>query len=316
MKIKNKVNVLLIGYGYWGPNLARNIDNSNDYNLISICDSSKKQFSKIKKIYPKVKILDDYKKAIMQTGINLVVIATPTKTHYQIAKYALQNDKHILVEKPITQSSKELRSLYKIADKKKKEIFVDYPFLFSGASEYLKKMISSNKYGKPYSLEFIREQAPIREDCNVLWDLGIHDISILNYFFDKDLTIENKIKNHNFTKKNYDSINLFLHINNNINIQIKSAWMSPTKIRIIKVRFKEVTIICNENEPIHKIEIYKKILKNHRSNKRDLPGVDLREPLGKLLNYVFLVIKNKKKNNLINKKLNLKITKLLEKVDK
>ena len=77
-----------------------------------------------------------------------------------------------------------------------------------------------------------------------------------------------------------------------------------------------MTIICNENEPIHKIEIYKKILKNHRSYKRDLPGVDLREPLGKLLNYVFLVIKNKKKNNLINKKLNLKITKLLEKVDK
>ena len=120
MKIKNKINVLLIGYGYWGPNLARNIDNSNDYNLISICESNKKNFLEIKKTYPKVKILDDYKKAIIQNGINLVVIATPTKTHYQIAKYALQNDKHILVEKPITQSLKELTSLYKIADKKKK----------------------------------------------------------------------------------------------------------------------------------------------------------------------------------------------------
>ena len=120
MKIKNKINVLLIGYGYWGPNLARNIDNSNDYNLISIFESNKKNFLEIKKTYPKVKILDDYKKAIIQNGINLVVIATPTKTHYQIAKYALQNDKHILVEKPITQSLKELTSLYKIADKKKK----------------------------------------------------------------------------------------------------------------------------------------------------------------------------------------------------
>ena len=139
MKIKNKVNVLLIGYGYWGPNLARNIDNSNDYNLISICDSSKKQFSQIKKIYPKVKILEDYKKAIMQTGVNLVVIATPTKTHYEIAKYALQNDKHILVEKPITQSSKELRSLYKIADKKKKKFLLIIHFCFQERVNILKK---------------------------------------------------------------------------------------------------------------------------------------------------------------------------------
>ena len=139
MKIKNKVNVLLIGYGYWGPNLARNIDNSNDYNLISICDSNKKNFLEIKKIYPKVKILDDYKKAIIQTGINLVVIATPTKTHYQIAKYALQNDKHILVEKPITQSLKELTSLYKIAGIKKKKFLLIIHFCFQEQVNILKK---------------------------------------------------------------------------------------------------------------------------------------------------------------------------------
>ena len=316
MKTENKIKVLLIGHGYWGPNLARNIDNSNDYNLIAICDSNKKNLKHVKKIYPKIKVHENFKKAITQNEIDLVVIATPTKTHYQIGKYALQNNKHILIEKPITLNLQELKSLYVLANKVKKEIFVDYPFLFSGASEYLQQVIFSNVYGRPYSLEFVREQAPIRNDCNVLWDLGIHDISILNYFFKKDLKIRNNIKFNNFNKKNYDSINLFLQTNDNIDIQIKNAWVSPIKIRKITIRFKEVTIICDENEPIHKVVIYKKVSKNHWNYKRELPSIDLREPLGKLLNYIYLVIKNKKKNYLINKKLNMKITQLLEKVDK
>lgn len=317
MKIEKKINVVLIGYGYWGPNLARNIDNSDNFNLIGICDINKKNLLKAKKKYPKIKIFKDYKKAIKKEKIELVAIASPTSTHYKIAKFSLNNNKNILVEKPITLKLKDLNSLYKISEKVKKNIFVDYPFLFSGATELIKKIITTKKFGNPYSVEFIREQAPIKSDSSVFWDLGIHDISILYHIFKENFIIQDKFKYFNFNKKIFDTANIFLKSKKkNIHINIKNAWVAPTKIRVIKIRFKNIMIVCDENEPIHKVIIYKKFSNNHWDYKRELPKVDLGEPISKLLNYTFKVIRKKGDNNLISKKFNLKVTKLMEKVEK
>ena len=317
MKIEKKINVILIGYGYWGPNLARNINNSDNFNLIGICDINKKNLLKAKKKYPKINIFKDYKKAIKEEKIELVAIASPTSTHYKIAKFSLNNNKNILVEKPITLKLKDLNSLYKISEKVKKNIFVDYPFLFSGATELIKKIITTKKFGNPYSVEFIREQAPIKSDSSVFWDLGIHDISILYHIFKENFIIQDKFKYFNFNKKIFDTANIFLKsVKKNIHINIKNAWVAPTKIRLIKIRFKNIMIVCDENEPIHKVIIYKKFSNNHWDYKRELPKVDLGEPISKLLNYIFKVIRKKGDNNLISKKFNLKVTKLMEKVEK
>ena len=317
MKIEKKINVILIGYGYWGPNLARNINNSDNFNLIGICDINKKNLLKAKKKYPKINIFKDYKKAIKKEKIELVAIASPTSTHYKIAKFSLNNNKNILVEKPITLKLKDLNSLYKISEKIKKNIFVDYPFLFSGATELIKKIITTKKFGNPYSVEFIREQAPIKSDSSVFWDLGIHDISILYHIFKENFIIQDKFKYFNFNKKIFDTANIFLKsVKKNIHINIKNAWVAPTKIRVIKIRFKNIMIVCDENEPIHKVIIYKKFSNNHWDYKRELPKVDLGEPISKLLNYIFKVIRKKGDNNLISKKFNLKVTKLMEKVEK
>lgn len=317
MKIEKKINVILIGYGYWGPNLARNINNSDNFNLIGICDINKKNLLKAKKKYPKINIFKDYKKAIKKEKIELVAIASPTSTHYKIAKFSLNNNKNILVEKPITLKLKDLNSLYKISEKVKKNIFVDYPFLFSGATELIKKIITTKKFGNPYSVEFIREQAPIKSDSSVFWDLGIHDISILYHIFKENFIIQDKFKYFNFNKKIFDTANIFLKsVKKNIHINIKNAWVAPTKIRVIKIRFKNIMIVCDENEPIHKVIIYKKFSNNHWDYKRELPKVDLGEPISKLLNYIFKVIRKKGDNNLISKKFNLKVTKLMEKVEK
>ena len=153
-----------------------------NFNLIGICDINKKNLLKIKKKYPKIKIFKDYKKAIKIEKIELVAIASPTSTHYKIAKFSLNNNKNILVEKPITLKLKDLNSLYKISEKVKKNIFVDYPFLFSGATELIKKIITTKKFGNPYSVEFIREQAPIKSDSSVFWDLGISGFGDLGIF--------------------------------------------------------------------------------------------------------------------------------------
>ena len=174
-------NTCLIGFGYWGQKLARNFQNSELFNIISICDNKKKNLKIAKKNYPSINYYNDYKSAIRNNSINLVIISSPTITHFKIAKFALHNSKNVLVEKPLSLSLSQVINLNRIASKKRKMIFVDYPFLFSGTIKFLKKVISSKRYGEIIEIESFREQAPIRKDTNVIWDLGTHDISILTY---------------------------------------------------------------------------------------------------------------------------------------
>ena len=175
------LKIALIGYGYWGSKLARNFQNLETFKLISIADIKSKNLSLAKKNYPLTNTSNDYKSIIKNNIIDLVIISSPTTTHYKICKFALENYKHVLVEKPLSLSLKEVKKLTKIAKSKKKMIFVDYPFLFSGTINFIKKIINKSTYGKILEIESFREQAPIRKDVNVIWDLCTHDISILTY---------------------------------------------------------------------------------------------------------------------------------------
>ena len=131
-------NVCLIGHGYWGEKLARNFNNSEYFNLISIVDLKKLNLKSAKKLYPSIDLFKDYKSAIKQSYADLIVVSTPTATHYKIAKFALENEKHVLVEKPLCLNTSHVKQLAKIAKKKNKFIFVDYPFLFSGTINFIK----------------------------------------------------------------------------------------------------------------------------------------------------------------------------------
>ena len=176
-----KIKVTLIGYGYWGPKLARNFQNSNFFSLVSIIDTSQKNLSSAKKDFPLVQVYKNYKDLLKIKDVALVVISTPTKTHSEIAKFALMHGKHVLVEKPLSLSFDDVNKLENLAKKNERLLFVDYPFLFSGSINYIKEMIDTKKYGNLLEIESYREQAPVRKDCNVVWDLSVHDVSILNY---------------------------------------------------------------------------------------------------------------------------------------
>ena len=178
------IDVCVIGYGYWGPNLCRNFSNTEGYNLASICDLNNQNLLTAKKNYPNVKNYTDFKQAILENDFQLIVLATPTSTHYNQAKFILNKSINLLVEKPLCLSIKEHINLNKIAKKNNVNIFIDYPFIYSGTIKYLKNVITRKKFGKLRSIESYREQAPIRTDTNVLWDLSIHDISIISYLLD------------------------------------------------------------------------------------------------------------------------------------
>ena len=140
-----KIKVSLIGYGYWGSKLARNFQNSNFFNLISIIDNSKQNLSKAKKDFPLAITHENYKDISKIKNVSLVVVSTPTKTHYKITEFVLKNGNHVLGEKPVSLSIKDVNKLEILAKKNKKFLFVDYPFLFSGSINYIKKIIDSKK---------------------------------------------------------------------------------------------------------------------------------------------------------------------------
>ena len=309
------LKVALIGYGYWGTKLARNFQNLEFFNLVTIADKEPKNLLLAKKNYPLTKVFKNYKKAIKNNTIDLVIISSPTITHYKISKFALENSKHVLVEKPLSLSLKEVKKLNKIANNKKKLIFVDYPFLFSGTINFIKKIINKGTYGRILEIESFREQAPIRKDVNVIWDLCTHDISILTYLLKANPRSIHTIKKKNIKGPFCDTAYVNLKYPNNLNVLIKNSWISPTKIRLIKIKFEKAILYCDENESLYKIKIYK-----NKSNKLinynlKVPDIDLTEPLSKLASYIQKSIKNNS-NKLFQNKFNERITHLLEKINK
>ncbi len=309
-------NIIIIGYGYWGKKLARNFQNSSYFEISSIVDKKKSNLINAKKNFPSAECSSNYKNSIKDDLVDLIVISTPTSTHYDIAKFALENSKNILVEKPLSLSIKQVNKLNQIAKSKKKMIFVDYPFLFSGTINFIKKIISKNKYGKILEIESFREQAPIRNDTNVIWDLTTHDISILTYLLKKQPTSVHTIKKENIRKGICDNAYINLKYSQNLNVIIKNSWISPTKIRLIKIKFQKAILYCDENESLYKIKIYKKKYRNNTFDySLEVPEIDLTEPLSKMTTYIYNSIK-KNKNLLFENNFNKKITTTLEKIDR
>ena len=306
----NKLKVCLVGYGYWGPKLARNFQNSNFFDLTSVSDKSRSNLAKAKKDFPLINISTDFKKLITN-NIDLVVIATPTETHFKISKFSLEKKKHILVEKPISLSSTDVIKLQKISRKNKKLIFVDYPFLFSGSINYIKKIIKDKKFGKLLEIESYREQAPIRKDVNVVWDLAVHDISILTYLLKQNPKNMKSLKINTVNTPKADTAYINLTYKNKLNVFVKNSWISPTKIRLMKFKFKKAILYCDENESMYKIKIYSK-KNNHLKYNLEIPDIDLNEPLSNLVDYIYRTVRKKEESMFDS--LNINITKILKKL--
>ena len=305
------LNVALIGYGYWGPKLARNVQNSNNFKIKYIIDSSKQNLENAKKDYPLSLFYQNYKKLEIK-NLDLVIIATPTKNHYEMANYFLDYT-NVLIEKPLALKLKEVVKLEKKSKKKNNKLFVDYPFIFSGSIRYIKDILKQKKYGKLLEIESFREQAPVRKDANVIWDLGVHDISILRYLLNSNPKRITSLKYNTIKTKQKDTAYINLEFKNNLKVFIKNSWISPLKIRILKFKFEKGIIICDENEPIYKLKVFTRTNNSNPVYKLELPEIDLSEPLFNLINYVSKsIISNT--NSIFKNNFNKDITKILEKI--
>lgn len=312
----------LIGYGYWGSNLLRNLINSERVSDIIVCDLLQERLDIVQKKYPTIKVSTNFEETISQKKLDIILIATPTSTHYKLAKMALLSGKHTLVEKPLCSSSVEAEKLYKIAQEKKLILYTDLTFLFNGAVKYIEDYIRRDHLGRINYIDSTRINLGIyHSDTNVVWDLATHDVSIIQKLINKSPTHIRAVSSH--TQKNHtDLAYIFLYYPNNLLVHINCSWASPTKIRQMIIGGEKKMIIYDEVEPTHKIKIYEyaqsdqinnrnKTLVDYRLGDVSIPKFSTTEPLRKMLDTFFDCVSNGQ-YKVISPNENIEIIRILE----
>src|SRR6266566_124030 len=173
----------VIGWGYWGPKIARNLDSLPQAKVTMVADLDARRLAPLSMKHSGIQTTTQIED-VFRSEVDGVVIATPVKTHYQLAKQALLNGKHVLVEKPLTTNVAEARELIALAHQQERILMVGHTFEYSPAVNELRKLVQSGDLGKIYSVETERVNLGLfRSDTNVIWDLAPHDVSILLYLF-------------------------------------------------------------------------------------------------------------------------------------
>ena len=170
-----------IGYGYWGPNIVRNLRSLEGCQVVGICDQSPAARKRIQSANPGIPVYSDHNELVSSTDVDAIAVITPVWTHFEVAKAALENGKHVFVEKPFTSSVAQAEELINLAEQKNLKIMVDHTFLFTGAVRKIRKLLDEGVLGKLYYYDSTRVNLGLfQHDCNVIWDLAPHDLSIMD----------------------------------------------------------------------------------------------------------------------------------------
>jgi len=306
------MNIGIIGFGYWGQNLVRNFKNIKNCNVTHIAESQKERHERIHKLYPDITI-STFNQIITNSNIDAVVIATSISSHYELAKAALENDKHVLIEKPMADSEKNALELIRLSKQQKKILMVDHTYLYTGAVQEIKKLTDDGSLGEILYVDSIRANlGKFQSDFNVLWDLAPHDISIINYLInEKPISVQAIGKS--YTKNELESIAyLILHYKSNKIIHLNCSWVSPIKIRTMIIAGSKKMLVFDDLEQ-KKIRIYDKNFQNNITSNDGIlePEFSSKEGLSVMAeDFVNSIINDKEP--LSNSNLGLEVVKILE----
>lgn len=251
------IKIGIIGYGYWGPNVVRNFLSTKGAQIISICDINKDALNKARNNYPKLKMVSDSSEVLTSTEIDAVAIVTPVYTHFELAKKAIENGKHIFVEKPFTSSVAEAEELIELAEKKNVKIMVDHTFLFTGAVRKIKKLIEDGTLGNIYYFDSTRVNLGLfQHDINVIWDLAPHDLSIMDYVIQEKPSGITATGIEHFGRGLEDVAYITVFFDNNIIAHFNVNWLSPVKIRMTLIGGEKKMLVWNDLESDEKVKIY------------------------------------------------------------
>jgi predicted dehydrogenase len=247
----------VIGYGYWGKNLVRNFFSQKETILKTVVDLEEKRLSELIQHYPTIHVSNRIEDILQDSQIQAVVVATPVSSHYPLTKQALLAGKHVLVEKPLTASSAQARELIQLAKEKEKLLMTDHTFLYTGAVQKMKELLSSGELGKIQYIDSTRINLGLfQHDVNVLWDLAAHDISICDYLMgEKPCSVQATGISH--TQTGIENIAyLTVYYTSNCIAHFNCSWTSPVKIRQMLIGGDQKMIVWNDLEASEKIRVY------------------------------------------------------------
>jgi len=252
------LNTGIIGYGYWGPNLVRNFMAARSARVVSVCDQSAARLEKVKDLYPSVSVTTSARELIEDPAVEAVVIATPVDTHFDLAMAALQAGKHVLVEKPIASTAEQAQRLIEEADRRGLILMVDHTFVYTGAVRKMHELVHTDAFGKVRYYDSTRVNLGLfQHDVNVLWDLAVHDLSIMAYVLDDAPTAVSATGQGLPGQPEYAAF-LTVFFENGPIAHVNVNWLSPVKVRRTLVGGSNQMIVYDDLETSEKIKLYDK----------------------------------------------------------
>jgi predicted dehydrogenase len=285
------INLAVIGYGYWGPNIVRNFATHADCRVVAVCDRDARALARVASRHPTATVTQDIDATLRSPAIDAVAIVTPVSTHYALAKAALENGKHVFVEKPFTATAAQAEALIELAERKRLQIMVDHTFLFNGAVRKIKELVDGGVLGPLYYYDSTRVNLGLfQHDVNVIWDLAPHDLSIIDHLIGAEpemilATGSAHLNGH------ADVAYITLGFPRGVIAHVAVSWLSPVKLRTTLVGGERRMVLWNDLEPAEPVKVYDKgvqvtsergiheLLVSYRSGDMWAPRIDQVEPL-------------------------------------
>lgn len=296
----------VIGYGYWGPNVVRNLDQLDQVDVLQVCDLSASARERAQKAFPELEVTADPGALLSSPDIDAIAVVTPVWTHFDIARKALENGKHVFVEKPFTSNSAQAQELIELAEKKKLKIMVDHTFLFTGAVRKIRQLLEADTLGRLYYYDSTRVNLGLfQHDVNVIWDLAPHDLSIMDHLIQQRpeailATGQTHLNGHE------DIAFITLYFPDKIIAHINVNWLSPVKMRTTLIGGEKKMLVWNDLTTDEQVRVYDKgvsvssregvynLLVNYRSGDMWAPRLERAEALTRELSYfVDCIINNR-----------------------
>jgi predicted dehydrogenase len=327
---KSPSDVLLvgvIGYGYWGPNVVRNLHSLESCEVVSVCDKNPAVLKRARRQYPGIEMTTDVSDILKSPKIDAVAIVTPVWTHFELAKAALESGKHVFLEKPLTSTTEQAEELIELAERKNLKLMVDHTFLFSGPVTKIRQLVDGGVLGKLYYFDSTRVNLGLfQHDVNVIWDLAPHDLSVMDHIIlEKPEAVVATGGRH--LNGLADVAFITVYFPSSVIAHVNVNWLSPVKVRTTFIGGEQKMLVWNDLDADEKIRVYDKgvkltskedlnreLLVSYRSGDIWAPKIEQTEPLNVELDYFIDCIQNNRTPH-NDGVAGLRVVKLLEAAD-
>jgi predicted dehydrogenase len=253
------INIGVVGYGYWGPNLVRNFSGAADAQVRAVSDLDEQRLALVKRRFPAVEVTTDFHSLLASPDIDAVAIATPVSSHFNLALAALRAGKHVFIEKPLTETAEQAEQLIAEANKRGLVLHVDHTFIYTGAVRKMRSLVEDGELGELYYYDSVRVNLGLfQPDVDVIWDLAVHDLSIMDYVFSSKPAAVSAAGMSHVEGKPTNVAFLTIFFEDNAIAHLHVNWLAPVKIRRTLIGGSRKMIVYDDLEPSEKVKVYDK----------------------------------------------------------